>query len=314
MPNLRFTFEEYQRLAYKTEVEIQKLALYYRKFYNKLLRLGVEGARQPKNLIHYDNVMKQLDGVFNEVEQETIKRIQKISQEAYKSGKVFGGLGLQTLDISDFNRSFSIIDKREVEAAVFKSYANIGAGLTRTKTKTISIIDDVRNEVLDNIIIGKGAKPTAKQLAKRFKEKNISKIITQSGRQYKPDAYALMIMRTETMKIHNDANRIMMIENGQDLLIISNHVTTCDFCRDNYEGKIYSISGKNKRYKHVSEMKNGGPPFHNNCRHVELPYMGNITNKIKKMKQDELTCGQEKLYEMIDKGETPEAIHHTNQD
>ena len=53
---------------------------------------------------------------------------------------------------------------------------------------------------------------------------------------------------------------------GNDLVEISDHNTDCELCQQ-YEGKIYSLSGNDPKYPPLKEK----PPFHLNCQHSMLP-------------------------------------------
>jgi hypothetical protein len=53
---------------------------------------------------------------------------------------------------------------------------------------------------------------------------------------------------------------------GTDLVQVSSHNTTTKICMP-YEGKVYSISGKDKRFPPLMNT----PPYHPNCLHLIFP-------------------------------------------
>lgn len=58
-----------------------------------------------------------------------------------------------------------------------------------------------------------------------------------------------------------------------DLVEVSSHNTDCDICKE-FEGKVYSISGKHKEYPKLERK----PPFHPGCRHYITPTSEDIIN------------------------------------
>lgn len=56
-----------------------------------------------------------------------------------------------------------------------------------------------------------------------------------------------------------------------DLLEVSAHECSCKYCA-NFQGKVFSITGKDKRYpKLPNEVLQTGS-FHKGCRHTFFPY------------------------------------------
>ncbi len=58
---------------------------------------------------------------------------------------------------------------------------------------------------------------------------------------------------------------------GTDLLEVSAHECSCKYCAQ-FQGKVLSITGKNKNYPRLPKevLENGN--FHKNCRHSFFPY------------------------------------------
>jgi len=89
----------------------------------------------------------------------------------------------------------------------------------------------------------------------------------QAGKfKYKPSYYAELVARSKFHQAHSQAALMMAANYDTDLIQISTHNTTTEICME-FEGKIYSISGKDKRFPPLMES----PPFHPNCLHLEYP-------------------------------------------
>jgi len=73
-----------------------------------------------------------------------------------------------------------------------------------------------------------------------------------------------MVSRVKFHEAQSAAARQTAANYDTDLIRISTHNTTTAICQE-YEGKIFSISGKDKRFPILDQS----PPFHVNCLHYE---------------------------------------------
>ncbi len=117
---------------------------------------------------------------------------------------------------------------------------------------------------------------TAKQGKARFIEVATKKGVAfkdKRGRRINLDAYADMVSRTAKREAANNGVIQQTLDSGRDLVQISSHATTCLVCVV-YEGRVYSISGKSKKYPKLSEaFSNGYSTLHPNCLHTLMPYV-----------------------------------------
>lgn len=92
--------------------------------------------------------------------------------------------------------------------------------------------------------------------------------ISINGRNYNLKSYAKLVARTRLRKVQTDAVVNMAKEYDADLVEISDHGTDCasNICQQ-YEGQVYSLSGKTPGYAVLDEY----PPFHPNCEHNMFP-------------------------------------------
>ena len=89
----------------------------------------------------------------------------------------------------------------------------------------------------------------------------------QAGKMhYTPDYYAEMVSRVKFHEAHSYAAITQAKNYGTDLVQVSSHNTTTEICQQ-YEAKIYSMSGKDKRFPILSIS----PPYHVNCLHLIMP-------------------------------------------
>jgi len=84
--------------------------------------------------------------------------------------------------------------------------------------------------------------------------------------KYTPEYYAELVARTKFHDAQSSAALMQASNYGTDLIQVSTHNTTTEICQQ-YEGKIYSISGKDKRFPILRQVS----PYHPNCLHLMFP-------------------------------------------
>lgn len=132
------------------------------------------------------------------------------------------------------------------------------------------------NESMVNVAVATGFEMgdlrEAKTLLKGLFETPIweatkKKQFIQAGRyKYRPHYYAELVARTKFHQAHSQAALMQGLNYGTDLQQVSTHNTTTKICIP-FEGKIFSTSGKSKRFPPLTDT----PPYHPNCLHLIFP-------------------------------------------
>ncbi len=92
------------------------------------------------------------------------------------------------------------------------------------------------------------------------------KLIEINGQAYRVREFAEIAARTKLREAQTKATLKSCREYKNDLVEVSHHGTTCEICKE-FEGKIFSISGKHLKYPKLKKM----PPFHLACGHSISP-------------------------------------------
>jgi len=100
-------------------------------------------------------------------------------------------------------------------------------------------------------------------LIKQIEDDGFLKI---NDRNYNMKKYAEMVSRTALREAQTEATLDLCEQYDNDLVQWSDHGTVCEICIE-FEGKIYSISGKSLEYPMLEQE----PPAHPNCEHSLLP-------------------------------------------
>jgi hypothetical protein len=149
-----------------------------------------------------------------------------------------------------------------------------------------AVQDAVRQAGIDavsqKISQGQTVKQCKQLLLNNLIEQGINGIKDKRGRLIPIDSYASMVARSTTREATNKATLNQMTELGYDLVKMSSHATTCSVCAA-LQGRVYSISGNDKRYPRLSIAYSGSHAnIHPNCRHVLVPYIEELAEDAEK--------------------------------
>jgi hypothetical protein len=136
-------------------------------------------------------------------------------------------------------------------------------------TQQLNLTDKQLRKSLDIGLRDKGTIQGAKkQLQKDLMKKSLDgkfiKVVDKNGNSinYTIDYYSEMVARTEIIASNSQATISMALEYQSDLIQVSSHNTTTPICQQ-YEGKTFSISGKDKEFPIADAV----PAYHPNCQH-----------------------------------------------
>lgn len=108
------------------------------------------------------------------------------------------------------------------------------------------------------------------ELTARLKENGCFSVKYNNGANIGVNKYANMVCRSARTESANAENVRISKEFGTDLVECIGNAVTCSVCA-NFRGRVFSISGKDKRYPPLrdgvnSPLKNGYDLIHPNCR------------------------------------------------
>lgn len=122
---------------------------------------------------------------------------------------------------------------------------------------------------------GQTLKEMQKQLTINLFNEGLTAIKDKRGRNISISAYSEMLARSIVAETQNTCVKNVMKEHGKDLVKMTEHFTSCPLCAT-YEGRVYSISGKDERFpslKSVPGFSSGFNNIHPRCRHRLTPYI-----------------------------------------
>jgi hypothetical protein len=142
--------------------------------------------------------------------------------------------------------------------------------------------DNIRQATIDaisqKISTGANIRDTRNDIMNRLISTNADGVRTRNGRLINLRSYAETVARSTTREATNTATLNHLTATGRDLVKMSNHNSSCGVCAP-LEGRVYSISGKNKEYPPLTKAYSGTHAnIHPNCRHVLVPYIESLAD------------------------------------
>ena len=175
---------------------------------------------------------------------------------------------LKMLNIDDY--SFTSLHKEAVELITNNMINNLNNAIDVVGRRTEDAIRDIGlSSAADKFATGYTIKQQQKLLKEELLDRNITCIQDKLGRNISVKAYSSMVARSVVAETQNTCVKNLAKEYGHDLVKMTHHATSCHICSP-YEGKIYSISGKDEKYPPLSSVpgfKDGYNNIHPNCRH-----------------------------------------------
>lgn len=140
---------------------------------------------------------------------------------------------------------------------------------------------DTLNKAAGKVIMGAESRQTAvRQCIKEMSEKGIPAFVDAAGRQWSPEAYINMDVRTTCSNVAHEAQFARMNDYGIDLLEVDSHAGARPKCALD-QGKIFSKSGKHKKYPAWGTSSYGKPDgiLGINCGHHIYPYIEGVSTQ-----------------------------------
>lgn len=140
---------------------------------------------------------------------------------------------------------------------------------------------DTLNKAAGKVIMGAESRQTAvRQCIKEMAEKGIPAFVDAAGRQWSPEAYVNMDVRTTCSNAAHEAQFSRMNDYDIDLLEVDSHPGARPKCALD-QGRIFSKSGKNKKYRAWSTSSYGEPDgiLGINCGHHIYPYIEGVSTQ-----------------------------------
>jgi hypothetical protein len=240
---------------------------------DRLKKLGILNKEAAAILQRYKASIQA--GTAGAVEQAAMDALIKGEATFARAAKA----GATMRDVLPLEADPAIRDTIDAWTSTAKTQANLAMATMLEKTGEVYV--DILNRVTAQVVTGAaGGQEALASAVREWAGKGIPSIIDKAGRQWSTEAYANMVIRTNTRRVTTEATFKRAEEYGADLVEVSSHAGARPGCAP-YQGKIYSISGKSDKYPPLSSTSYGEPDglFGINCSHVSYPFFEGISRQ-----------------------------------
>lgn len=270
--DLLLTAEDFTEYQHWRIVQLNKLGKLNQQQMNTIARHSGKTAEEVKKMLETAG--------FTAVEQH-----EPLYQEAVQAGSLVPAPAMHTSAAL-----IGIINAYEQQAIDTFNLINTTM-LNQSQQVYLDILNKTVGKVLGGVITPQQA---LRQTVSEWSQRGIPALIDKAGRRWSTEAYVNMISRSVSQNVANEMQLKRMEEYDVDLIEVSSHLGARPRCAP-FQGRIYSKSGKSKRYPSFSSTSYGEAAglLGVNCRHVIYPY---IQGKSTKRYQPYDTSENERVY------------------
>jgi hypothetical protein len=167
------------------------------------------------------------------------------------------------------------LDREAIDALVRNATSDLVEANVAIGRRINDVFRDIQlSQTASALARGLSAKEVKALVLKELMTKGILKVPDSAGRQWDARAYANMVGRSVTAEARNVGKINTMTQTGNDLVQVVKNNSSCPIC-SRYEGRVYSISGKDKRFPalYQTAFGKGYNLLHPGCRHSIVGYI-----------------------------------------
>lgn len=239
--------------------------------------------------VYANTILKQLEKQLKRMERQSAYYVESVIPAEYQKGldEVYGYFKRNNLMMSP-PAAFAQLHGDMIYMVAREMQYQIGQGLEQAGRQVIRYVEDARDDALrtagleatgEKLASGSTVRQMQQNLVNKLQSQGFMTVQYGSGKrayQVSLDAYAAMVARSTTREAGNLARETQLTANGYDLVRMTSHYPTCEICAQ-FQGRVYSISGNDKRFPPLSRaFSSGYRNIHPNCRHSVHPYVESL--------------------------------------
>ena len=255
-----------------TPIEVEKLIKVYQEAQEELIKTIANKVEKGRSVSFYRGLLKDVQAQLKELAEYSAEWAKENVKAAYQEGINNANTVFEkVMPVSD---AFSKIHTAAVEVLVQDTIDDFYEALNSSYSSIERIVRNITtNAVINKLTTGKTLRDIKSMIISDLADEGIVYVETAKGRRMNVTSYASLLARSRTREATNTATMNQIKDLGYDLVKISEHRTSCPLCGV-LQGRVYSVSGNDKRYPPISVAFTG--PYaniHPNCAHVIMPYI-----------------------------------------
>lgn len=249
---------------------IQSLIDAYHQTYKNIV-LTITSATEAGK-IQKARVMASIKQQLTELGDNADKWISKEIPQYYLDGANIAVQDLKKMGVDlSGPKGLAPLNKEAIGYLVDDTRNSFGTALTTMSRSASGLLSSAVKQQLTMImaegtLTGAARKTVADAIVRQLEDSGISALIDSAGKSWDFDTYAEMLVRTKAVEARNSGLKDKMVQNGYDLVQVSDHGSDHPACAD-WEGEILSITGNTDGYATTDEAEADGL-MHPNCEHA----------------------------------------------
>lgn len=161
--------------------------------------------------------------------------------------------------------------------SAFKSLVNNIASTADEMADKQTFIDILDRNATSAVIGAQSRQQALKRCIREFNNQGIPAFVDKSGREWTPEAYVNMAMRSTSNTMAAEVQMARADDYGIDLIIVDSHPGARPKCAKD-QGRIFDRKNKSKEYPHWKDSSYGQPDgiLGINCTHHIFPYLEEV--------------------------------------
>ncbi|MDP4092589.1 MAG: phage minor capsid protein [Bacillota bacterium] len=264
-------------MSNKSLQEIQALINIYQKAKQGLIRTIAEKEARGNVTWYKRSLLDQVERQLKHLSEQSEKWIKETLPFVYQESiNNVNSILMKSGFKVDINKaSFAKLHTKAIDSLILDTLDDLSEANKYAGDQIKHIVNDA---VAQKLAQGQTVKECKKAIISELMEKGIDGVESKNGRMMSLDAYASTVARSRTREATNTAMINQLTALGRDLVKVSSHNSSCPICAA-YEGRVFSISGKDTRYPPLSVAFSGiYANIHPNCSHVLLPYIEELAD------------------------------------
>lgn len=241
-----------------------------------------------------EKVIKELDPSFQYLARQRLVETMVPAGKSKNIQRVMNGIQKQAKDTLNLCNTTMLYKARDAYKGLVGEMAQEAGEIAGKQ----AFMDILNKNATAAIIGGESRAQTVRKCIKDFNEKGIPSFVDKRGREWTPEAYVNMAMRTTSASVANEVQMARCDDHDIDLIEISSHAGARPKCaRD--QGKIFDRANKSKKYPHWKDSSYGKPDgvLGINCGHHGYPFIEGVS--IRRHFPTEDLEANDKLYKEI---------------
>jgi hypothetical protein len=229
-------------------------------------------------------LLRQVEQIIAELTGQAGTQMAQLTGESYRAGasSAVSSMTQAGIAINSINETLKpLIHQRAAQAIMDEAFYSILEASDHMSADAKRRIEDVvRQANVRSLTEGVSRKQATRDAVVDLNNRGITGMVAKNGARIPVDKYMSGVVHYHQRKAHVTGQENLIVQNDLDLVYVNFVGITCEYCAV-YQGRVYSISGQDKRFPKLEQR----PPYHSHCVHSLSAWIEEYTppNEVEQM-------------------------------